>query len=285
MNETTLLDLDPAWLRVSTTLLGLAWGSFLNVAIHRWPREHSVVHPPSHCPACEHPLRWYDNVPLLSFLWLRGKCRYCSAPISPRYPVVEALFALLLLALLEMLLRSPTAEAPLAHALLWLGLRAAFVGALLIATFVDLEWMIIPDETTLPVTALGLLGTAWLMPDRARSVALGAGLGFLVIQVLFVWCYERLLGRRGMGEGDAKLLMAIGAFVGWKGVVFALTAGAVQGLLVTLVTHAFSWDARAQNPLPEGRAKIPFGPFLALAALQFLFFGPRIEEAYLDLIL
>jgi leader peptidase (prepilin peptidase) / N-methyltransferase len=170
----------------------------------------------------------------------------------------------------------------------------AFVGGLLVATFVDLEWMEIPDEVSLPLAALGLASAPYRTGPDVIDLAVGAGVGFLLVQMIFVIAYEHLFGRRGMGEGDSKLLMAIGAFLGWQAVLFALVAGSMQGLVVTGVAMATGKsitpepppeleDAEDEGDEDEGppRMKLPFGPFLALGALEWLFFGDRILEAYL----
>ncbi|MEM1417504.1 MAG: prepilin peptidase [Myxococcota bacterium] len=332
----------PAWgLRVFAFVFGALWGSFWNVAIYRWPREMSVVSPPSHCPACGTPIPAWRNLPILAYLMQRGRAACCGAPMTPRYVAVEVLGGVLCLAVVErFVVAAMGVEAglltPEEH-LLWPRLVEAllffvFLGGLVVATFVDLEWMIIPDEVSLPGAALGL-ATLTLRPSGVDPVdaALGAGLGFLVVQVLFVYAYEAFTGRRGMGEGDAKLLLFIGAFVGWKGVLFALVAGSMQGLVVAVVALLAKVDltpanARAElahDPGPfaseaeagatcddeEGAAatlvaeapadaadgpaedaeegpgplRMPFGPFLALGAAEFLFFGDALIAAYLSL--
>jgi leader peptidase (prepilin peptidase)/N-methyltransferase len=193
----------------------------------------------------------------------------------------------------------------------------AFVGGLLIATFVDLEHMEIPDEVSLPGAALGLVTAVYRDPPGVESAAIGAGAGFLLIQVLFVWTYEALLGRRGMGEGDSKLLLMIGAFIGWQGAAFSLFAGAAQGLIVAAYAllsgrslgpkgdgeHGEEKDVHVHDdvhvheqehededqgesdPPPAwiGHLKLPFGPFLALGALEYLFFGDTLVEVWLDI--
>src|SRR5690606_13576084 len=176
----------------------------------------------SHCPSCEAPISWFRNVPILGYALLRGRAACCGARLSPRYALVEMLSAVLCMALAERYrVLAPPESAWDTAALLTL-VYFAFVGALVIATLVDLEWMEIPDEVSLPGAALGL-ATAALRPEPgAAAAALGAGGGFLVVQLVFVWSYERLTGRRGMGEGDSKLLMMIGAFLGWRGALFAL---------------------------------------------------------------
>ncbi len=234
-SETLAADLAPWFVRLVAFLFGAVWGSFFNVAIYRWPRGMSVVHPPSHCPSCGAPVRPHHNVPILGWLWLRGRAACCGAPLSARYPLVELLAALLAVGVAERDLLGAPPGTFLDEALLETLLDFAFLGGLLVATFVDFDWMEIPDEVSLPGAALGLL-TVSLRPTGpgAEAAAIGAGLGFLLVQVPFVWLYERLRGRRGMGEGDAKLLLFVGAFVGWRGVLFALFAGALQGLLYTL---------------------------------------------------
>jgi leader peptidase (prepilin peptidase)/N-methyltransferase len=228
----------PAWfVRVLAFVFGALWGSFFNVAIYRWPRGMSVVKPPSHCPACGTPVATYLNVPIFGYLLLRGRARCCGAKLTPRYAWVELLTAVLALAVAErFVVRAP--DEPLLGALIEAGLYFVFVGGLIVATFVDLEWMEIPDEVSLPGAALGLATVGFRALPGPVNAAVGAGLGFLIIQVLFVWAYELLTGRRGMGEGDAKLLLMIGAFLGWEAVLFCLLAGSVQGLVVAGIAMA-----------------------------------------------
>lgn len=276
-------------------VFGALWGSFFNVAIYRWPREMSVVSPPSHCPACEKPIPGYLNIPIFGYLLLRGRARCCGAKLSIRYFVVELLSACLCVALaFKLIVHAHEGTTLLAAA----GETLAyffFVGGLLIATFVDLEHMEIPDEVSLPGAALGLATAGLRTEPGVESATLGAGGGFLVVQLIFVWSYERLTGRRGMGEGDSKLLMMIGAFLGWQGALFALVAGAFQGLLAALIGYAMG-RGKKDDALPaptaepgndddgdDGAAKVPFGPFLALGALEFLFFGPQILALYAKL--
>lgn len=304
-------DIPPWIVRIAALVFGALWGSFFNVAIHRWPRGMSVVQPPSHCPACGEPIPWWRNVPVVGWLLLRGRAACCGARISLRYPLVELLGGVLCLALAEAVIVEAPPGVPFGDALLETLAWYVFAGGLVIATFVDLEWMEIPDEVTMTGAAIGLATVTFRATPGPLAAALGAGGGFLLVQLIFVWSYERLAGRRGMGEGDAKLLMMIGAFVGWKGAAFALVTGALQGLVVALValiagrsiapaasmdSAAFEEESRdAGGEEPEagaetdqgeggiGRLKIPFGPFLALGALEFLFFGDRLIEAYLHI--
>jgi leader peptidase (prepilin peptidase) / N-methyltransferase len=276
-------DLPAGLVRAAAFVFGALWGSFFNVAIYRWPRAMSVVKPPSHCPSCGAPVRWWLNVPIVGYLLLRGKARCCGAKLTPRYVWVEALSGVLALAIAERFVVDGDQSA--AAALLEFALYFAFVGGLLIATFVDLEWMEIPDEVSLPGAALGL-ATAGLRTDPGPlSAAVGAGVGFLLVQVLFVWTYELITGRRGMGEGDAKLLLMIGAFLGWEAVLFSLVAGSLQGLVAAGLATAFGIPlvpSNAQETATDeeaeesGAPKMVFGPMLALSAIEFLFFGDAV---------
>ncbi len=280
---------------------GAAWGSFFNVAIYRWPRGMSVVRPPSHCPSCGAPIRAWTNVPILGWFFLRGKASCCGARISPRYPMVELLGAILCVAIAELWVVRATPGTPLLHATIESILYFIFAGGLLIATFVDLEWMEIPDEVSLPCAAIGLLSAPFRLEPGLWSAAVGAGAGYLSVQLIFVWGYEALTGRRGMGEGDSKLMMMIGAFLGWKGALFAIVAGSMQGLifagfalvtgrrLTPTIEERVIDGERIEAPEPAdasrvGLLKLPFGPFLALGALEYLLAGDAILAWYLRLL-
>jgi leader peptidase (prepilin peptidase) / N-methyltransferase len=316
----------PGWLLgVIAFAFGACWGSFFNVAIYRWPQGLSVVRPASHCTYCRARIPAWLNVPIFGYFILRGKTACCGQPLSPRYPIVEALTAVLCLAIAQRFVIAVDPSTPLLRASLIALCYFAFAGGLLVATFVDLEHMEIPDEVSLPGAALGLLTAIYRDPPGVESAAIGAGGGFLLIQVLFVWIYEALLGRRGMGEGDSKLLMMIGAFIGWQGAAFALFAGAAQGLAVAvfglltgrkLMPELASGDGGSASTPPDtapevdadaaarpedededgaaygdsdppphwvGHLKLPFGPFLALGALEYLFFGDMLVPAWLEL--
>ncbi len=291
----------PSWLiRAAGFVFGALWGSFFNVAIYRWPRGMSVVKPPSHCPACGAPVRWYLNVPIVGYALLRGRAACCDAPLTARYAVVEALTGLLGLAVCERFFVDAAEGTTAAFALLETALYFVFVGGLVIATFVDLEWMEIPDEVSLPGAALGLATAGLRVSPGALECAVGAGVGFLIVQMVFVWGYELLTGRRGMGEGDAKLLLMIGAFLGWQSVLFVLVAGSFQGLLVAAVgmilgvpliprrpdeeleeapTASPHEDSASSEPAPPpGPPMMVFGPMLAVSALEYLFFGEQIAN-------
>ena len=280
---------------------GAAWGSFFNVAIYRWPRGMSVVRPPSHCPSCGAPIRAWTNVPILGWLFLRGKSSCCGTRISARYVLVELLGAVLCVAIAELwVVRAPPGT-PLLHATIETLLYFVFAGGLLIVTFVDLEWMEIPDEVSLPCAAIGLASAPFRAEPGLWSAAVGAGAGYLMVQVVFVWGYEALSGRRGMGEGDSKLMMMIGAFLGWRGALFSIVAGSMQGLVFAgfaLVTGRKLTPDIEERVIdgqlveaPEqadtsrvGQLKLPFGPFLALGALEYLLAGDAILSWYFRLL-
>ncbi|HMI91704.1 MAG TPA: prepilin peptidase, partial [Polyangiales bacterium] len=234
MNLTTS-DLPPWLVALIAFGFGAIWGSFFNVAIYRWPLGLSVVRPASHCPYCRARIPLQLNVPIFGYLLLRGKTACCSQPLSARYPMVEALGAVLCVAIAQRFVVGAPPDTPLLNGAAIALCYFAFGGGLLIATFTDLEHMEIPDEVSLPGAALGLLTAVYRDPPGPEAAAIGAGGGFLLIQVLFVWTYEAVFGRRGMGEGDSKLLLMIGAFLGWQGALFALFAGAAQGLVAAVV--------------------------------------------------
>lgn len=318
---TTLADLPP-WLVVGTAVaLGLILGSFLNVVIHRLPREQSIVSPASRCPACGQPIRAWNNLPVVSFLLLRGRAGCCGARISPRYPLVELLGGLLAWALTQTLWSSLPGDTPLWRAALLFALHLGVGLGLVAAAFIDLEHMLLPDQITIGGAALGLV-SAPLRGLGLHEAAIGAAGGFLSIWLLFVVLYRKLRGVPGMGLGDAKLVMLAGAWFGWPGALFTLLAGAIQGTLVTLAVlvtrgridepeavkqerqalrealaraegeerreleRAMAEDPIAEEPAPGvARARVPFGPFLALAALEYLVLGREIVHAWLDALL
>jgi leader peptidase (prepilin peptidase) / N-methyltransferase len=271
--------LSSAWATATAGLFGAIWGSFFNVAIVRVPRGESVVRPGSRCPTCGAPVRAFDNVPILSYLVLRGRCRACRAPISPRYPLVEALAALLAAALWwKFVAAEPTQVA--AVRLARFACYFAFGGALLVLAFIDLATKLLPDVITLPaipifyLAAFGAHGPDW----RARLI--GAAAGYLFFRLIADF-YFYVLKREGLGLGDGKLLALVGAVLGWQALPFVVFVGATVGVLVSLpiVIATQRRDAAAAEPLR--RTQIPFGPFLALAAVAYLFGGPELIRVWL----
>ena len=313
LGTNVLGDFPPWFLRPLAAVFGLLWGSFVNVVIYRVPREMSVAHPPSSCGACGARIRPYDNIPVLSWLLLRGKARCCGARISPRYLIVELIGGAIGLATLEVVVRAMPPDASLLRAgalfLAYFGLALGLVAA----AFIDAEHMYLPDSITLGGTVLGL-ATASLRGEPIAEALFGAALGFVGVWLPLIVVYARVRGRQGMGLGDAKLTMLAGAWFGWKGAAFVLFAGAMQGTLSALVIYlvagkieepeavradraelklaAAEGDAEAAQILAEdpvldappgaglGQARIPFGPFLALACLELMFAREWISEAY-----
>jgi leader peptidase (prepilin peptidase) / N-methyltransferase len=240
-------------------VLGLAVGSFLNVCIHRIPRRQSLLHPPSRCPACGERLRWHDNVPVVGYLRLRGRCRSCRAPISIRYPIVE------LATMAVFLLHYAVFDwGPL------LAVRLLFACALIVLFAIDLEHHLLPNVITLPGIVVGLFCSLFVPPgllDAVIGALVGGGVLWLIGEA-----YYRYSGQEGMGGGDVKMLAMIGAFLGWQQVILTLVlssiAGSVVGLLLIL---------RRRGNLKH---ELPYGTFLALAALAASIAGERVIAWY-----
>ena len=242
-------------------LVGLALGSFLNVVITRLPQGESVWGGRSRCPQCRRPLVWYDNIPLLSYVRLRGRCRSCGAAIPWRYPLVELAGGLMALALWHTF---PDKLVLLAY--------GPFCLALLALTAIDLEHRLLPDAITLPGAILGLL-LSLILPQLSFPAALA---GALVGAALFsgiAWLYEKWTGRRGLGGGDVKLLAMIGAFLGVEALPLVILISAGLGILTGLI------QVLGQAPGPRGQWRtlsLPYGPFLAVGAWCYLFWGERL---------
>ena len=279
------LESSPAALVVLTVLLGLTVGSFLNVVIHRLPKmlerqwreecadltgtepvaaeRYNLVVPRSACPSCGHRITAIENVPVVSYVVLGGKCSGCRAPISPRYPVVEAL------------------SGALSGYIAWrYGWSPALFGALIFAwamialAFIDFDTFFLPDSITFPLLWLGLLfnlgGTFTDLP----AAVVGAVSGYLALWSVF-WAYKLVTGKEGMGYGDFKLLAAIGAWLGWKMLPLVILLSSLVGAVIGLGLIAF---ARHGRDVP-----IPFGPYLVLAGLVALFWGEPLTRQYLNL--
>jgi leader peptidase (prepilin peptidase)/N-methyltransferase len=243
-------------------IFGSAMGSFANVLIHRLPQGQSVVKPGSRCPSCGASIRWYDNIPILSYMVLRARCRSCGAAISMRYPVVEALTGLLFAGLVW---RTGIGLSTL--------ILALFCWALVVITFIDLDHRIIPDVISLPGTVLGLAASllhGFPKPmDSVIGVAAGGGFLFLVL-----FAYEKIMKDEGMGMGDVKLLGMIGAFLGWQALPVTILVSSLTGTVVGVVYATIKGESVRKFP-------VPFGPFLALGAIVHLFFGVEMISWYL----
>lgn len=257
-------------------LFGACIGSFLNVCIYRIPLDESIVMPRSHCPHCDRLIAWYDNIPILSWFVLGARCRHCRKPISPRYVLVETLVAFL-------------------FTMVWLQYGLSIytpvywivIAGLVVATFVDFEHYIIPDRISLGGIALGLL-LSFILPElhsfntlfsqtshwqglaqSAIGVASGAGTLWLVAII-----GRMIFKKDAMGLGDVKLLGAIGAFLGWRAVVFTIVISSFVGSIVGITLIIFGGR--------EWQSKIPYGPYIALAAILWIFFGPDLWNAYIE---
>ena len=251
-----LFAIFPLWLlRGSVFAFGLLWGSFLNVVIYRVPREMSVVRPASHCPGCGKAIQAYDNIPVLSYLVLRGRARCCGVRMSPRYPLVELIGGLLSIAIFEVIILHLPGSTPLARAAAIYGADFALCLGLVAAAFIDAEHMFLPDSITIGGTIVGIF-TATLRDLGTVDSLIGAAAGFLGVFVPFIFLYKGLLGRTGMGLGDAKLLALAGAWFGWPGALFTLLAGAVQGSVYAGITRLLGIEPKLPDAVLEDIAEL-----------------------------
>lgn len=244
-------------------LCGLAWGSFINVVIYRLPRGISLIRPPSSCPHCKKKIKFYDNIPLVSFILLRGKCRYCKARISFSYPLVELLTPLGFLLLYHQ------------HSLsLFFFASCLFASALILLGFIDFYHQILPDEITLPGLLLVLIYSIFRPDLSLRQALIGAvvGAGFLL---LVYAVYYLLRKKEGLGMGDVTMMLMIGAFLGWRQTLFSLILASFVGALVGAFLIVFKKK--------DLQYSLPFGSFLAAAAFASLLWGQRVISAYLSL--
>jgi leader peptidase (prepilin peptidase) / N-methyltransferase len=295
MSVFSLLRNDPAMLAFACLLLGLVVGSFLNVVIHRLPRmlerdwdtqaaelleqrdmkdaakrllgaapsPYNLVSPPSTCPNCGHRIRAYENIPLVSYLFLRGRCASCKARISLRYPVIELACGIL------------------SAYIGWrFGLTLAMAGALVFAwslialTAIDIDTQLLPDDITLPLLWLGLLVNLNGAFVPLASAVIGAVAGYLSLWSVY-WLFKLATKKEGMGYGDFKLLGAIGAWLGWKMLPAVILLSSVVGAVVGISMIVFARHGR--------NTPIPFGPYLAIAGLIAMFWGETINRVYLQL--
>ncbi len=249
-------------LEIYVALLGLVIGSYLNVVIYRLPRRLSTVLPRSRCPRCRAAIRAWDNVPVLSYLLLRGRCRHCGVTISWRYPLIEIVTGLCFVASYHRF------EPPFDAAA-----GAAFCAAMIALAMIDLDHYLLPDAITLPGIAIGLGLQPWLSWSTPVDAVVGALFGAAVLTAVS-WAWYLVKGTHGMGLGDVKMLAMIGAFLGWQGAAVTLLLASLSGAL----TGAALMLARRL----EMKSKLPFGFFLALGAVLTLFFGRQVLTAYLE---
>jgi len=285
MSAVALLQSSPAAFTVTCVLLGLCTGSFLNVVIHRMPRimenrwraecaelngqeapaaeRYDLVVPRSACPSCGHRIGALENIPVVSYLVLLGKCSACRTRISPRYPIIETLTGLLSGYAAWHFGFTPAAGGAL-----------VFIWAMIALAFIDLDTFYLPDDITLPLLWAGLLFSVSGGFTDPVSAIIGAAAGYLTLWLVF-WMFKFATGKEGMGYGDFKLLAAIGAWLGWKVlplvIVLSSFVGAVVGVLLIVL-------ARRGRNVP-----IPFGPYLATAGVIALFYGEALTRRYLDL--
>lgn len=269
---------------IALFLFGLCIGSFLNVVIHRLPlmmergwRQESaellgvdlpeasaitLSTPRSRCPACGHAIHWYENIPVVSYVLLRGRCSACKTPISLRYPAIELLTAVLFLA-------CALKFGPQPAVLLWCGM----VGTLVALAFIDLDTTFLPDDLTLPLMWAGIVSTAlgWIPVTLAASVG-GAVAGYLSLWFVF-HAYRLIRGKEGMGAGDFKLLAALGAWLGWQAIPSIILLSSAVGALVGIGLVVFRQHDR--------EVPIPFGPYLAGGGIAALFFGEKLSRLWL----
>jgi leader peptidase (prepilin peptidase)/N-methyltransferase len=234
-------------------IFGAAIGSFLNVCIFRIPAEESIVKPLSQCPHCHHPIRFYDNIPIISFILLHARCRDCGGKISWRYPLVELITALLALLLFM--------KFGLTFNFL---VFFIFTAVLIVITFIDLDHQIIPDILSLPGIPVFFLAAIFIVKVPWHEALIGLLIGGGVL-FLIAFVYEYLTKREGMGGGDIKLLAMIGGFLGWKSLIFVLLFSSFTGAVVGITAMIIKKQ--------DTKYAVPFGPFLSAAAAAYIFWG------------
>ncbi len=252
--------------------LGLLVGSFLNVVILRFPQAleadslslFPLLLPRSHCPKCLTAIAWYDNIPLLSYLNLRGKCRHCQKTISKRYPAIEALTALLSFWIAYHF--GFHLETLAALCLTW---------SLIALFFIDLDHMLLPDDITLPILWLGLLFNVLNVFTSTESAILGAVFGYGILWSVY-WVFKIITHKEGMGYGDFKLLALFGAWLGWEALPFIILFSSLLGSIIGILLILFRRKTK--------NTPIPFGPFLIIAGFTALLWGQKINQLYLNLI-
>lgn len=281
-----LLQSSPLIFAIFAGILGLMVGSFLNVVIYRLPKmmergwraqcaelngqtlepapRYNLLVPRSACPHCNHAISAAENVPVLSYLFLRGKCKGCGATISPRYPIVETISGML------------SAYAAWHFGFGLAGIAAiVFIWAMIALTFIDFDTQLLPDDITLPLLWLGLLLNLYSAYTSLSSAVVGAVAGYLILWCVY-WAFKLTTGKEGMGYGDFKLLAAIGAWLGWTLLPLVILLSSLVGAVVGITLIVFTKHGR--------HIPIPFGPYLAGGGLIALFWGQALTQSYLQLL-
>lgn len=246
---------------VPVFIMGACIGSFLNVCIYRIPEALSIVRPGSMCPSCRTPIRFYDNIPILSYLWLKGKCRFCGQKIPIRYPAVEFATGL---AAYAVFYKFGLAVDSLIYFI--------FIATLILISAIDFDHKIIPDIISIPGIPIGLAASLALSAIAFIDAIIGVLVGGGILYAL-AWGYYAVTGKEGMGGGDIKLLAMIGAFIGWQGVLVTIFISSVMGTVIGVIVMLLM-----QKNL---KYAIPFGPFLAAGAIAHVFIGPELIQWYL----
>ncbi len=257
-------QLDIPLFPLIATVLGLILGSFYNVCVHRYVSLESIVRPRSKCPKCGHQLAWWENIPLLSYIILRGRCRSCKETISPRYPAVELISGLWALALALKFGAGPV-----------FAFYMVIGGILIVASFIDFQLYILPDILTLPGAAVAFAGAYFiLLPALGRPSLLDSIIGALAgagVFLLLQQLYRRLKGIEGLGTGDIKLMLLLGAMLGWQALPLMVTAAAVAALVASLFYLLKPGSAALQT-------MVPFGPFLSFGGMIYVLYGDAAQR-------
>ena len=250
---------------IPVLIFGLCIGSFLNVCIYRIPISKSILFPGSMCSGCGKPVKFYDNIPVLSYILLRGKCRNCGIPFSFRYPMVEAITGLMATSLF---LKYGLSVESLVY--------FVFICCLLVITFIDIDHQIIPDVISLPGIPIFFIVSFTLPSASLMDTLVNSALGVLLgggSLYLIGWLYEIIKKEEAMGGGDVKLLAMMGALIGWKGILFSLFVSSAVGSVIGIII------VRSMKAKP-----IPFGPFLSIGAMAYIFFGQELISWYLNIL-
>ncbi|MFH2045562.1 MAG: A24 family peptidase [Pseudomonadota bacterium] len=252
-------------IHILTFIFGLCIGSFMNVCIYRLPLSKSIVTPRSMCPGCGSFINFYDNIPVLSYIFLRGKCRKCNIHIPLRYPLVEIISGF---AALSCFIKFGLSVETLVY--------FAFTAALIVITFIDIDHQIIPDVISLPGIPIGLLLASFFLPSmnfKESIIGILAGGGSLFA---VAWIYSLITKKEGMGGGDIKLLAMIGSFIGWQGVLFTIFTASLTGTIVGITVML--------KTRKNVKLAVPFGPFLSIGAILYILFGTEMISWYFNIL-